>query len=107
MSVQALSWAFKQHMQPARKIVLLAIANCANDEGENSFPSQASLSASASMSVRSVKRHVAWLEAKGFIRRIKRFRINGTRTSDCYAVAMNGLFEPVTNDNVIRCQFGT
>ncbi len=92
MSVQALAWAFSQRIPPAQKIVLLSIANCADKNGDNAFPGQAHIADDASMGVRTVRRHIAWLEAKGYLCRVRRSRRDGSRTSDRYMLTMRPIW---------------
>lgn len=86
MSVQAISWALAQRLPPAIKLVLISIANCADKNGDNAFPGQDHIAEDASMSVRSVRRHIDWLEQHNYLARIRRSRTNGTRTSDRYVL---------------------
>jgi hypothetical protein len=88
MSVQAIAWALAQRIPPAPKLVLISIANCADKNGDNAFPGQRSIAEDASMCERSVRAHIAWLEGKGFLARIRRSRRDGTRTSDRYVLNM-------------------
>ncbi len=71
MSFEATSWALKQcHLKPATKTVLFCLAERHNPKF-GCFPSHARLAADACMSERSVRTHLARLEALGLIRRIK------------------------------------
>lgn len=89
MSIEALAWAWDQDQLPTtEKIVLLAIANCVHPEGVEAFPGQRYLSAKTGASIRSVRRAIAALEKRGLIRRHRRSRDNGTRTSDLIVVRL-------------------
>lgn len=82
MSVEAMSWAFRQPVEPsAAKFILVALGNFA-DEAGYCFPSQQRLADDTSQSVRSVRLHLANLEREGWIRREKRRRQDGTNASD-------------------------
>lgn len=82
MSVQALTWAFKQPITPAGlKFVLVALANYASEDGY-CYPSQHTLSELTGQSERAVRGHLATLERRGFIRREQRRKAVGTRNSD-------------------------
>lgn len=71
MSFEATSWALKQcHLKPATKTVLFCLAERHNPK-MGCFPSHARLAADACMSERSVRNHLARLEALGLIRRIR------------------------------------
>lgn len=86
MSVHALSWAFKQDIRPsARKFILVALANYADEEGV-CYPSQKTLASATGQSERSVREHLAGLEEDGIIVRVQRRRENGTWRSDCFQI---------------------
>lgn len=82
MSNRYQAWAQQQTTgSPLRKSILLLVADAADDEGR-SFKGQKTLAAEAEMSERSVRTHLRVLEQDRFIRRSKRFRKDGSRTSD-------------------------
>jgi hypothetical protein len=88
VSVEAITWAFKQDVRtPGAKLVLIALANCA-DEAGLCFPGQKYLSKHTSQGVRTVRRHLDYLEMKGWIERRERRRQDGTRTSDLFVLNM-------------------
>jgi len=58
-----MSWVWDQDIPPNIKIVLLAIADCADDDGGNAYPSQDTLSRKTGYSSRQVKRIVEQLVA--------------------------------------------
>src|SRR5690606_21892293 len=88
MSVQAIAWAFEQYVpQPGAKLVLLALANFANEQGL-CWPSQATIAELTSQGVRTVRRHLATLEEMGLIARQARIREDGTYASDAYQLLM-------------------
>ena len=85
MSVRLMSWAFGQKIDPAPKLVLVALADHANGETGLCIPSQQALAVQCSMSVRSVQRHIQTLEEAGLLRRERRTRGEGRgRTTDRY-----------------------
>lgn len=85
MSLDLMSWAFKQDIEPPAKLVLLALADHANGQTGLCIPGQKALAQQCSMSVRTVQRHLNTLEAAGLIRREARMRGEGRgRTSDRY-----------------------
>lgn len=59
-------------LQAPRKMVLLALADNANDEGTDCWPSVGKLVEKCSMSERAVQGHLAALEAAGYIKRQER-----------------------------------
>lgn len=95
MSIQAVSWALSQDIDaPAVKLLLVSIANYADDNGE-CWPSQKSLASDTSMSARSVQRHMKTLEDLGYIETEARRTENGARTSN--AIRLVTTAPPPTN----------
>ena len=85
MSLDLMSWAFKQPVDPGAKLVLLALADHANGQTGLCIPGQKLLAEQCSMSVRTVQRHLITLEDGGYVRREARMRGAGRgRTSDRY-----------------------
>jgi len=86
MSNAALNWAFKASIPTGPKFVLVALADHAGVDGDTgrmeTTAGQQTLAEETSMSVRSVARHLAWLEEQGLISREQRRRPDGYRTSD-------------------------
>jgi DNA-binding MarR family transcriptional regulator len=78
-----LAWA--AFLPPSMKLVLMALADIANDEGI-CWPSVRLLARKCSLSDRTVRGIIADLEAKGFIRIERRFRTNGSQASNRYEV---------------------
>lgn len=83
MSVKALTWAFDQPISATDKVVLLALADHANDRGE-CWPSVSLLMQRAYVGERTVQRALQSLEDGGFIVRERRQRENGSDTSNLY-----------------------
>lgn len=82
MSVQAITWALEQTVgSPTGKIILLCLANYADKNGA-CFPGHKTIADECEVSVRSVAEWMAKLESLGLIDRTRRFRNNGSRTSD-------------------------
>jgi DNA-binding transcriptional ArsR family regulator len=87
MSVNAINWALdKKVKRSGAKFVLLLLCNYADDRGY-CYPGQVKLAKLASMSQRAVSAHLAYLEELKFIRRERRHREDGRRTSDGYWLA--------------------
>lgn len=72
MSIALMTDVWKVSIQSAKKMVLLALADSANDEGTNCFPSVATIVEKCSMGERTVFRHIASLEEDGLISRHER-----------------------------------
>lgn len=66
MSVRVMTWVFEQSRSKKNaRLVLLAIADCANDEGRQAYPSMAKLCQKTGLSERAVTGLVADLERLG------------------------------------------
>ena len=83
MSVKALTWAFEQPINATEKVVLLALADHANEDGL-CWPSISLLVKRAHVGERTVQRAIQSLEDAGFIARERRVRENGSDTSNLY-----------------------
>lgn len=82
MSTQAVSLVKSRTFgSAATKAILFVLADYADSEW-SSFASQRRIAAEAEVSERTVRRTLADLEASGIIRRERRHRKDGTRTSD-------------------------
>jgi len=97
MSHQATNWAMKQRdMKPATKTVLLCLADRHNPEN-GCFPSHKRIATDACMSERSVRNHLAELEAMGLLRRVKGTGGRLKRAATRYVFAFEDGFEAVDN----------
>ena len=68
MSTRALTYVFYNvHIRPGTKLVLLAIADTADDDGDNAWPSIATLARKASVHPRSVQRAINELVKLGLL----------------------------------------
>jgi hypothetical protein len=95
VSVRAMTWAWAQPIRPpARKFVLVAVADEADDAG-TCWPSQGRIAHKCGLGIRSVRRHLAALEAAGCLTRSPRYR-EGRRTSDLYSLPANLAREVIT-----------
>jgi hypothetical protein len=80
MSIRALHWAFGIELKPAtRKLLLLALADCAGDSGEV-YPSLKHLEVKTCMNVKTIIAGLDDLEASGFIEDLKKTRGTGVKT---------------------------
>lgn len=68
MSIALMTAAFRAEIPTTQKFVLLALCDCANDQGE-CYPSIQNLQAKTSLRERAVQGAIAWLEANGFLTR--------------------------------------
>lgn len=84
MSIEAMTWAFKRKgLTPTEKIVLLALADWANDDGE-CYPGQTTIAEKCDVSERTVRSVLARLIEWGLIDSEERRRPDGYRTSNLY-----------------------
>jgi len=71
MSIRLMSDVWRTDLPTVEKMVLLVIADHANDEGTQAYPSQATMAAKASISIRTVQRAVNNLVGQGYIKMFK------------------------------------
>ena len=72
MSISLMTDVWRLPLQASRKMVLLALADNANDEGTDCWPSIGKLVEKCSMSERSIQVHLSGLEDSGYIKRHER-----------------------------------
>ena len=72
MSIALMTEVWKLDLQAPRKMVLLALADNANDEGTNCYPSVGTIVEKCSLSERTVQGHLQALEETGLIQRKER-----------------------------------
>jgi len=92
MSVKASNWAWDQEgLSSGALLVLLALADHANDEGENAYPSSKSLARKCHLTPSTVWRHLQEIENRGLMIRSARFRDTDNRqTSNLYQLQLHG-----------------
>ena len=96
MSFQAMTWAVKQKAGNATaKCLLLAIANYADEEGR-CWPSQSQLAKDCECSERTIGRIISDMEKRGILKRERRHRGNGSRTSDIIHLNLTDNLSPDT-----------
>lgn len=84
MSIKAINWAWKQSLPPGQKLVLIRLADRADDNGE-CWPSQKSIAEDTGQNERTVRRIVKQLESRGLLTRYwGQYREDGSRGSDHY-----------------------
>jgi DNA-binding IclR family transcriptional regulator len=87
MSFQAMAWAIKQPLPCQEKMVLLVLANYA-DEKATCFPSLSRLSMDCGLSQSQIRKCVAKLEKQALVRRHAQMRSYG-QTSNVYALDLS------------------
>lgn len=90
MSLKALEWAWQQQLPPLRKLVLLALADHADDTGV-CFPGINHLSEKVGRTARTVRREIAALREHGLLRSSPRFNGPGAQTSNLFTLAVGGM----------------
>lgn len=92
MSITASKWAWEQKISPSEKLVLLVIADHADDQGGSAFPSLERMAQRTGLSRRTVIRAVQALANAGLVAVGKmRGRINACNT---YSLALKGVVTP-------------
>jgi hypothetical protein len=88
MSLKVMHWAWSLSLSPAPKIVLLALADEANDDGF-CFPSVPYLANKCSLDQRTVQRVLRKLAHAQYMSIEHRFRRDRARTSNGYRLAVS------------------
>ena len=90
MSIKAINQAFKSNLSGNIKLVLLALADCADDNLQ-CFPSYNHMSKKASISISTAKRIVKKLEQIGVLKKQHRFKKGKKQqTSNIYTLTFGG-----------------
>ena len=88
MSMMLMVQALKAKVgSPLRKLVLVKLADQANDDGE-CWPSYQSIAEACEMSRRTVISHIEWLEENGFLRRNYRKSKEGLSRSNVFVLTI-------------------
>lgn len=91
MSVRATTWAWEQQIPPNGKILLVALADHAHDNGENSWPSVATLCTKTGLSRSTVQRLLTSLLNEGIISVQRAGGVDG-KTPTVYALNIEESF---------------
>lgn len=98
MSVEAITWAWSvDGLTAPERLMLIALADYADDEW-SCFPGQEKLATRVCVSKRTVIRLLQKLEAQGVIRRERRNRPDGSRTSDRFFLIQGANLSPDIHD---------
>ena len=87
MSFQAMAWAIKHKLVCQEKMVLLMLANYADQSGR-CFPAMGTLAAECGLPLSTTRKCVAKLEEAKLLRRYKRIRSYG-QTSNTFILAVS------------------
>jgi hypothetical protein len=90
MSIRAMTWAWTAALTPTPKLVLMALADIADDQGL-CWPSIKALARKCSLSERSVQRVLHSLQSKELLSVEPQFRKDGSRSSNRYRLALDAL----------------
>src|SRR4051812_37153074 len=88
MSLKVMTWAWSVCLPPAPKLLLMALADEANDQGY-CFPSHRHLSDKCNISERTVRRMLGLLIDGDLVSIEHRFRSNRARTSNGYRLTLD------------------
>lgn len=97
VSVKAINWALELELPPAKKLILVVLADYADDSGY-SFPGADKIASRSSISKRTLTRALAELEEDGYLVRERRNLVNGNRTSDGYRLTPSGTDSPAPQE---------
>jgi DNA-binding transcriptional ArsR family regulator len=83
LSAKATAWAWEQDPKGTRKLVLLVLADHA-DDNHDAWPAHSTISARVGVSRSNVQDHLRELEKAALIKKSPRARSNGSQTSNLY-----------------------
>ncbi len=88
MSIALIDWALRQDINPAPKVVLIALCDQISDQPGKEFfwGTQGWIAEKIHMGERQVREHLKTLEKEGWIRRVKRTTDSGQYTTDAIYV---------------------
>ena len=89
MSHRVLEWAWRQDLPSNQKFILVALSETANDDGI-CWPSVPTVAAKCNVSIRTVQRIMRILVARRKIVSEPRYRGNGSCSSNCYKLLLDG-----------------
>ena len=99
MSIRMISAAIDLDLSPSDKLILILLANNANDETGDCFPSQSYLAKRSGLARGTVNRIINRLEDGGFIEVRPQYRDDGGRRSNRYRLTIDVTGGGVTTDH--------
>ena len=84
-----MNWAWRQNLPSTAKLVLLALADAADDEG-NCWPSVATIARKAGVTTRTVRRVMETLTNRRLLTAEPRYRSDGSCSSNRYRLSLEG-----------------
>ncbi len=98
MSNPASAWAWLQDIPPTAKLILLKLADNA-DEWGYCYPGQKYVAERTGLAKRTVIAQIKWLETEGYLIKAKRERGNKSSTSNGYTLQLQGAGDaPIQNE---------
>ena len=85
MSLKIMNIGFSSNLKPTAKLIYIAIADFANDEGE-CFPSKSKIAEKASVSMSTLKYYIRAFENLRIIKTEQTYRKNGSKSSLLYKI---------------------
>jgi DNA-binding transcriptional regulator YhcF (GntR family) len=85
MSLKIMNIGFASNLKPTAKLIYIAIADFANDDGE-CFPSKSKLAEKASVSMSTMKYYLRAFEILGIVKSEQLYRNNGSKSSLFYKI---------------------
>lgn len=98
-----MTWAWSIALAPTSKLVLMALADIADDQGV-CWPSHPTLAAKCSLTDRTLRRVLILLQAQKLVFIEPRFNSNGSRTSNRYRLAVDTPLDKLSGGMVMRGQ---
>lgn len=93
MSIRAMNWAWSQKLAPTPKLILMALADSANDSDE-CWPSVSFIADKCCVSERTVQRVLQQFEDIGLMVVTPRYTTAGRQTSNGYRLRIDGMTNP-------------
>jgi hypothetical protein len=90
VSIAATNWAWRQALKPVSKLVLMALADAADDKGV-CWPSIATLAAKCDLSTRTIRRSIQYLVPRDLLLVEQRYRTDGSCSSNLYRLQLQGV----------------
>lgn len=89
MSISVMNWAWHQALKPVPKLVLMALADAADESGI-CWPSVSTVALKCNVSARTVRRSMQVLSADGLLVSEQRYRKDGSCSSNQYRLLLEG-----------------
>ncbi len=84
-----MNWAWQQKLSPTPKLILMALADAANDFGV-CWPSVSTVATKCCVSIRTVRRVLQQLVDRRLLLSEQRYRKDGSCSSNCYRLRLEG-----------------